>query len=198
MYVAIDHYDSFIYNLVRYFNEIGENVKVVKFDKIPDGMLEKMYEEKNLDGIIISPGPKGPWDCRETIEVVKKFKGLVPVLGVCLGHQIISYAFGAVVKKGRKPMHGKVSLIHNNSKKLFNGLPPKYKVTRYHSLMVDKNNFPEELRIDAVADDGTVMAVSHRTLPVYGVQFHPEAVLIEYGHELIKNFCMICKESRIA
>ena len=127
---------------------------------------------------------------------MKEFAGRIPILGVCLGHQVIGHVFGGTVKKGQKPMHGKISAVENNGRGLFAGLPAMYQVTRYHSLVVERESLPETLRIDAWTEDGVIMAISHRTKPVYGVQFHPEALLTEYGHELMGNFVRICEDWR--
>ena len=194
MYLMIDNYDSFVYNLARYLEELGEKVKLVRNDRIVPEQVETMKKSGILEGIIISPGPKSPEDCGNCREIVKRMAGSVPILGVCLGHQIIGHVFGAHVHKGKRPMHGKVTEIRTNGEGLFRNLPQKYKVTRYHSLVVGEENFPAQLRVDARSADGVIMAVSHRKLPVYGVQFHPEAVLTEYGHELLGNFTEICRK----
>lgn len=193
MYVMIDNYDSFVYNLAIYFQEIGREVTVVRNDEISFSWLDELLQSGNLEGIIISPGPKGPWDCGRSAEIVKEYTGRVPILGVCLGHQIIGYVFGSRVEKGSRPMHGKVSRIHTSGRNLFHGLPTEFEVTRYHSLVVQEEALPAQLQVDARTQDGVIMAVSHRSEPVYGVQFHPEAVLTEYGHELLHNFCEICE-----
>lgn len=192
MYVMIDNFDSFVYNLKAYFQELGRDILVKRCDEIT---LEEL-EALNPEGIILSPGPKRPWDAALCVEVVKRFQGRIPILGVCLGHQVISHCAGAVVEKGARPMHGKVTEIHNYGTGVFAGLPEQYKVTRYHSLIVREDSIPEEYQVDAVSDDGAVMGISHRTLPLYGVQFHPEAVLTEYGHELLENFCKIAEDSQ--
>jgi anthranilate synthase/aminodeoxychorismate synthase-like glutamine amidotransferase len=194
MYLIIDNYDSFVYNLVAYFNELGETVKIVKNDKITVQEIEDMEE---LKGIVISSGPKSPEACGVSNEVIKKLKGKIPILGVCLGHQIIGYEFGAKIEKSYKPMHGKVTTITHRNKNLFYNLPQRYHVTRYHSLVIDKSTLPPNLTIDALAEDGTVMAVSDRKNAVYGVQFNPEAVLTEFGHELLKNYIILCEEWRL-
>ena len=129
------------------------------------------------------------------MEVTERFQGQIPILGVCLGHQVLGHCCGAVVQKGERPMHGKVTELKNNGTGVFAGLPEKYKVTRYHSLVVKKESVPEEYQIDAVSEDGAVMGISHKIWPVYGVQFHPEAVLTEYGHELLENFCRIAEKN---
>ena len=191
MYLMIDNYDSFVYNLKAYLDELNEDVKVIRNDKIT---IEQISEMKNLRGIIISPGPKSPKDSGICVEVVKKFSGKIPILGVCLGHQIIGYEFGAVIEKGQKPMHGKVTKIFHNKSNLFRNLENPYEVTRYHSLVINEDTLPEELVVDARSEDNAVMAVSHKKYPVYGVQFHPEAVMTQYGHELLQNFINLSEE----
>lgn len=193
MYLMIDNYDSFVYNLARYMEELGQWVELVRNDRISVGQVEAMRLAGSLEGIIISPGPKSPADCGNCREIVRQMAGRVPILGVCLGHQIIGHVFGAKIMKGARPMHGKVTKIHTTESGLFEGLPGQYSVTRYHSLVVGEEAFPEELQVDARSEDGVIMALSHRHLPVYGVQFHPEAVLTEYGHELLDNFVKICR-----
>ena len=175
MFLMIDNYDSFVYNLKAYFEELGREIMVRRSDQINIEEIEKMQPE----GIILSPGPKRPWDAVRCVETVKRFQGKIPILGVCLGHQVLGHCCGAVVEKGSRPMHGKVTEIRNNRTGLFEGLPEKFKVTRYHSLVVREDSIPEEYRVDAVAEDGAVMGISHREIPLYGVQFHPEAVLTE-------------------
>ncbi len=191
MYLMIDNYDSFVYNLKAYLDELNEEVIVIRNDKITIKEIEDM---DNLRGIIISPGPKNPEDCGICKDVVKEFAKKVPILGVCLGHQIIGYEFGATVKKGKKPMHGKVTKIFHNKSKLFKNIESPYMVTRYHSLVIDEETLPEELVVDAKSEDDVIMAVSHKKYPIYGVQFHPEAVMTQYGHELLQNFIILSKE----
>ena len=190
MYVMIDNFDSFVYNLKAYFEELGREILVKRCDEIS---IEEL-EELDPEGIILSPGPKRPWDAELCVETVKRFQGEIPILGVCLGHQVLGHCAGAVVKKGIRPMHGKVTGIHNRGTGVFKGLPEHFKVTRYHSLVVEKDSLPADYQIDALSGDGAVMGISHRTLPLYGVQFHPEAVLTEYGHELLENFCEIAEK----
>lgn len=194
MYLMVDNYDSFVYNLACYLQECGEQVELVRNDKISVKEIEGMLETGNLEGVVISPGPKSPKDCGNCREIVEKLAGKVPVLGICLGHQIIGHVFGAEIHKGERPMHGKVTKIVTNGKGLFEGLPTVYEVTRYHSLVVGNENFPEVLQVDARAEDGVMMGIHHREFPIYGVQFHPEAVLTQYGHELLENFVKISKE----
>ena len=190
MYLMIDNYDSFVYNLRAYFEEIGKEIIVKRSDRITMEEIEEMQPE----GIILSPGPKRPWDAAVCVETVRRFQGRIPILGVCLGHQVLGFCSGATVEKGKHPMHGKVTGIVHNGKGLFKGLPERFKVTRYHSLIVKEKTVPEDYRIDSVAVDGAVMGISHKTMPLYGVQFHPEAVLTEYGHELLENFCKIAEK----
>lgn len=191
MYLMIDNYDSFVYNLKAYIQELGREIVVKRCDEITLEEIEHMQPE----GIILSPGPKRPWDAELCVEVTERFQGQIPILGVCLGHQVLGHCCGAVVQKGERPMHGKVTELKNNGTGVFAGLPEKYKVTRYHSLVVKKESVPEEYQIDAVSEDGAVMGISHKIWPVYGVQFHPEAVLTEYGHELLENFCRIAEKN---
>ena len=196
MYYLIDNYDSFVYNLAAYFQQEGAEVVVLRNDVVSPDALYKAYEEGTLQGIILSPGPKRPEDSGLCLEILERFEGLVPILGVCLGHQTIAYHYGAKVVKGQRPMHGKISRVKHNQMPLFTGLPGEFAVTRYHSLMVADESLPECLCSDAFTqDDGAVMAIHHRSYPVYGVQFHPEAVLTEYGHKLVKNFISICGEA---
>lgn len=185
----IDNYDSFVYNLKAYFEELGREIVVKRSDQITVDEIEKMQPQ----GIILSPGPKRPWDAEVCVQTVERLRGKIPILGVCLGHQVLGYCCGATVKKGEWPMHGKVTDITNMGTGVFEGLPKKFKVTRYHSLIVKENSIPADYHIDAVSEDGAVMGLSHKNLPLYGVQFHPEAVLTEYGHELLENFCRIAE-----
>ena len=194
MYLMIANYDSFVHNLASYFEELGEEITLVRNDKISMSQIETWIEDGTLDGLLISPGPKSPQDCGMSLEALRRFAGRIPILGICLGHQIIGYSWGAKIRKGDKPMHGKISVVNNNGHHMFADLPAKFKVTRYHSLVVDEKSLPSCLAIDAMSEDGAIMAIHHKTLPVYGIQFHPEAVLTEYGHELLQNFINICKE----
>lgn len=193
MFVMIDNYDSFVYNLAAYFQELGREIRVVRNDRVS---VEDLAEMKKLEGLVISPGPGRPEDGGVSQEAVRHFTGRIPILGVCLGHQIIGHAFGAGVVRGSRPMHGKVTRICHRGEGLFKGLPESYPVTRYHSLIVERSTVPGQLRVDALSEDGAVMALSHREYPLYGIQFHPEAVLTEYGHELLENFIRICREWR--
>ena len=189
MYLMIDNYDSFVYNLKAYFQELGQDILVRRSDEITLADIQAMQPQ----GIILSPGPKRPWDAQLCVDTVKHFGGKIPLLGVCLGHQVLGHCAGATVEKGVRPMHGKVTRVHHNGTGLFAGLPREFDVTRYHSLVVRQETLPEDYQVDCVAEDGAVMGLSHRTLPLFGVQFHPEAVLTEYGHELLENFCRMAE-----
>lgn len=195
MYCLIDNYDSFVYNLAAYFQQEGAEILVLRNDVVCPDELYSAYENGMLQGIILSPGPKRPEDSGLCLTILKRFEGLVPILGVCLGHQTIAHYYGAKVVKGQRPMHGKISRVRNHQTSLFTGMPSEFSVTRYHSLIVAGESLPECLISDAFTDDdGAVMAIHHYQYPVYGVQFHPEAVLTEYGHKLVKNFISICGE----
>ena len=189
MLLMIDNYDSFVYNLVRYFEEIGESVEVVRNDKINMHMIDC---SKYL-GIIISPGPKNPKEAGLSLDIIDKFKDDIPILGICLGHQCIGHYFGAKIIKGEKPMHGKISEIIHDNKGLFHGVKNPLKVTRYHSLITEKENLPADLEITAETSDEVIMGIKHNKLPIYGVQFHPEAELTEDGHKILENFILECK-----
>lgn len=189
MYLLIDNYDSFTYNLYQYLSSIGVEVDVVRNDKIS----VKEVLEKNYKGIIISPGPCTPNDAGICVELIKNNNGKIPIFGICLGHQSIGVAYGCNVVKGEKPIHGKISKIKTTQKNLFKNLPKEFNIVRYHSLVVE--NIDENiLCVDAVSTDGVVQAISHKTLPIYGVQFHPESIMSEYGIEIIKNFINICEK----
>ncbi|MEG1004562.1 anthranilate synthase component II [Clostridium sp.] len=189
MMIMIDNYDSFTYNLVRYLEELDEEVVVFRNDKI----TESIIKDFNPYGIVISPGPKAPKDAKEVLHIIDKFKGEVPILGICLGHQCIGEYFGCEIVKGSRPMHGKISKVINNGQGIFKGLPSEFKVTRYHSLIINKETIKEELNITAETEDGVVMGIEHKNMPIYGVQYHPEAVLTEEGHSILKNFINICR-----
>ena len=193
MYLMIDNYDSFVYNLKAYFQELGRDILVRRSDEITLADIQAMQPQ----GIILSPGPKRPWDAQLCVDTVKRFGGKIPLLGVCLGHQVLGHCAGAVVEKGARPMHGKVTRARHNGTGLFAGLPREFNVTRYHSLVVRQDTLPEDYQVDCVAEDGAVMGLSHRTLPLFGVQFHPEAVLTQYGHELLENFCRLAEEGGV-
>ena len=190
-FYMLDNHDSFVYNLAAYVRQEGAEIGV---ESVDTAEIERIGEE-NYDGLILSPGPGKPEHAKKALELMRCYAGKIPILGVCLGHQIIAHHYGAVVGKAVRPMHGKRTKIRQNGGVLFRGLPGEYTVTRYHSLVVKTEVLPSQLRVDAVTKHGEVMAISHRTLPVYGVQFHPEAVLTEYGHELIRNFLQSTQNS---
>ena len=184
MLLMIDNYDSFTYNLYQYFCELGASVKVVRNDEIDIQGIEAL----NPTHLVISPGPCTPNEAGVTLGVIQRFAGTFPILGVCLGHQAIGQAFGGQVVRAGKVMHGKVSHIRHQNTGVFRGLPQDYAATRYHSLVIQRASLPECLEVTAVSEDDEIMGVRHLTLPVEGVQFHPEAILTEHGHALLKNF----------
>jgi anthranilate synthase component II len=184
MLLMIDNYDSFTYNLVQYLGELGEDVKVVRNDELSVDEIEALGAER----IVLSPGPCTPNEAGVSLDVIKRFAGRTPILGVCLGHQAIGQAFGGRVIHARQLMHGKVSLIHHEGKGVFAGLPTPYEATRYHSLAIERDTCPEALEVTAWTEDGEIMGVRHRKLPVEGVQFHPESILTQHGHALLRNF----------
>ena len=184
MLLMIDNYDSFTYNLVQYLEELGAKVKVSRNDEIEIEEIEAIDPEI----IVISPGPCTPLESGISRDVVSYFKDKKPILGICLGHQTIAHVFGGRIVKGLEPVHGKVHTIWHNNKGVFNGLKNPLGVTRYHSLVVDREGFPGELEITAETEEGEIMGIRHKNYPLEGVQFHPEAVLTEQGHDLLENF----------
>jgi anthranilate synthase component 2 len=188
--LLIDNYDSFTYNLVHYMGEMGADVVVKRNDSLTvDDALHL-----NALGIVLSPGPCDPDKAGICLDLIKEAAGKLPLLGVCLGHQAIGQAFGGKVVRAPPPMHGKTSLVTHDGRDLFAGIPSPFTATRYHSLVVERASFPAALEISAEsADDHLVMALRHRTLPIYGVQFHPESIASEHGHKLIGNFLAIAK-----
>lgn len=184
MILMIDNYDSFVYNLIRYFRELGAAITVVRNDEITLSQIETMAPSH----LVISPGPCSPSQAGISLETIQQFAGKIPILGVCLGHQAIGQAFGGNVVRALAPVHGKVQAITHQGAGLFQGAPQPLSVTRYHSLVVDRLTLPDCLEITAASTDGEIMALRHRQLPVVGVQFHPEAVLTDFGHGLLKNF----------
>lgn len=181
--LLIDNYDSFTYNLVHYFSALGATVEVVRNDALrPEDVIGK-----KPDGIVISPGPCAPKDAGICLDVIKMLKGRIPLFGVCLGHQAIGEAYGGKVIRAPKVMHGKTSPITHTGKGIFKDLPSPFTATRYHSLIVERESLPAELEITAETD-GIIMGLQHKTLPVYGVQFHPESIASEHGHAMLRNF----------
>jgi len=184
MLLMLDNYDSFTYNLVQYFGELGEDVRTHRNDQITIEEIEAL----NPDRICVSPGPCSPAEAGISLDVIRHFAGKLPILGVCLGHQAIGAAFGGRVVRARELMHGKVSEITHRGTDVFTDLPSPFTVTRYHSLAVARDSLPDCLEITAETADGEIMGLRHTSLPIYGVQFHPESVLSEHGHALLKNF----------
>ena len=184
MILLLDNYDSFTYNLAQYLGQMGQEFEVWRNDQIT---LEEI-EERCPERIVISPGPCTPAEAGISVPLIKRFAGRIPILGVCLGHQAIGAAFGGRVIRAPQLMHGKTSKIHHDGKTIFRGLPQDFEATRYHSLIVERKSLPETLEISAETADGTIMGLRHRTLPIEGVQFHPESVLTEGGHQMIRNF----------
>ena len=184
MLLMIDNYDSFTYNLVQYFGELDQEVVVHRNDEIT---LEKIAQ-LNPDQIVISPGPCTPNEAGISVPLIKQFAGKIPILGVCLGHQAIGQAFGGKIVHAKQIMHGKTSAIQHDARGLFHSLPNPFQATRYHSLVIERESLPKCLDVTAWTDDGEIMGVKHKTLPVEGVQFHPESILTESGHALLANF----------
>ncbi len=187
MLLMIDNYDSFTYNLVQYLGELGQDVRVFRNDQITLGQIDAM----NPEYIVISPGPCTPNEAGISVDVVKEFGSLKPILGVCLGHQSIVQAYGGKIVHADTLMHGKTSVIQHTGEGLFSNLKNPFQATRYHSLVGDRVSKPDVLEITAWTDDDEIMAVSHREHPVYGVQFHPESILTQYGHDLLHNFLRV-------
>lgn len=184
MLVMIDNYDSFTYNLVQYLGELGEQVKTFRNDEINLEQIEALQPDR----IMLSPGPCTPNQAGISLDVIEHFKGKVPLMGVCLGHQSIGQAFGGEVVHAKQIMHGKTSQIRHSNKGVFKGLDNPFTVTRYHSLVVARATLPESLEVTAWTDDDEIMGFRHRDYPIEGVQFHPESILTEHGHALLKNF----------
>ena len=186
--LMIDNYDSFTYNIVQYFGELGADVEVFRNDDIT---LEQIAARKP-DRLVVSPGPCSPLEAGISVAAIQHFAGKLPILGVCLGHQSIGAAFGGRIVRAQQLMHGKTSVITTSSQAtqrgVFTGLPHQFTVNRYHSLAIEKASCPDVLEVTAWTDDGEIMGVRHRTLPIEGVQFHPESILTEHGHAMLKNF----------
>ena len=190
MLLVIDNYDSFTYNLVQYLGEMGQEVRVVRNDELPAAEIAALEPSH----IVISPGPCTPNEAGISLEVIKTYAGKIPILGVCLGHQSIGQAFGGKVVRAARVMHGKTSQISHDGKGLFTGLPNPFEATRYHSLLIERASVPDSLEVTAETAEKEIMAVRHKTLPVEGVQFHPESFLTTSGKDLLRNF--IAKKGR--
>ena len=190
--LMIDNYDSFTYNLVQYLSVLGAEVLVFRNDQITLEEIEALAP----DGIVISPGPCTPREAGVSVDLIRKFAGRTPLLGVCLGHQSIGTAFGGRIVRAKRLMHGKLSEIHHTGRGIFSGIPSPFRAVRYHSLVIEEESLPPVLEVTARSEDGEIMAVQHREHPLYGIQFHPESVLSEYGMEILRNFLKVV-DSRI-
>jgi anthranilate synthase component II len=190
--LMIDNYDSFTYNIVQYFGELGADVKVVRNDEVTVAELAGQFEAGGFDRLVVSPGPCSPKEAGISVAAITHFAGKLPILGVCLGHQSIGAAFGGSIVRAQQLMHGKTSVIQTKQTGLFDGLPEKFTVNRYHSLAIERATCPVDLEVTAWTDDGEIMAVRHagfaHHVRIEGVQFHPESILTEHGHAMLKNF----------
>ena len=186
--LMLDNYDSFTYNIVQYLGELGADVTVVRNDEMPLADLVALVAAQGIERIVISPGPCSPAEAGIAVATIQHFAGQLPVLGVCLGHQAIGAAFGGDIVRAGQQMHGKTSVITTGQKGVFAGLPQQFTVNRYHSLVIDKTTLPACLTVTATSEDGEIQGVRHTTLAVEGVQFHPESILTEHGHAMLKNF----------
>ena len=186
--LMLDNYDSFTYNIVQYLGELGADVTVVRNDEMPLEQLVALVAAQGIERIVISPGPCSPAEAGIAVATIQHFAGQLPVLGVCLGHQAIGAAFGGDIVRAGQQMHGKTSVITTDQQGVFAGLPQQFTVNRYHSLVIDKATLPACLTVTATSEDGEIQGVRHTTLAVEGVQFHPESILTEHGHAMLKNF----------
>jgi len=194
MYLLIDNYDSFTYNLLHYLGELGAEVEVRRNDAITPAEAVGMKP----DGIVISPGPCDPERAGICLDLIGEAKGKLPIMGVCLGHQCIGEHFGGTVLRAPVPMHGKLSQISHTGKGIFEGVPTPFPATRYHSLMVERGDMPNCLEITAESEDGVIQGLAHKTLPIFGVQFHPESIASENGHKILENFLNLSRNWRAA
>jgi anthranilate synthase component 2/para-aminobenzoate synthetase component 2 len=181
MILIVDNYDSFVHNVARYFEELGEATRVVRNDEVAAADLR-------ADAIVISPGPCTPHEAGQSMDIMREFSGKLPILGICLGHQVMGEVFGGVVKRALRPMHGDSSEINHNGRNIFAGLPQRFSAGRYHSLIVDLEGRDTPLEITARSDEGEIMGLRHREHPTFGVQFHPESILTEHGYDMLRNF----------
>jgi anthranilate synthase/aminodeoxychorismate synthase-like glutamine amidotransferase len=189
MILMIDNYDSFTYNLVHYLGELGEKVLVFRNDKLTLEEVGKL----NPDMVVVSPGPCTPKEAGISVDLIKEFAGRIPILGVCLGHQSIGYAFGANIVRAKRLLHGKTSQIHHDGKGIYEGIPNPFEATRYHSLLIEKESLPDKLEVTAWTDEGEIMGVRHKEYLIEGVQFHPESILTKHGKDLLRNFIKIAR-----
>jgi para-aminobenzoate synthetase component II len=184
MILIVDNYDSFVHNVARYFEELGEHVRVVRNDSVtPDDLKAK--------AIVISPGPCTPREAGQSPDIMRKYSGILPILGICLGHQVMGEVFGGLVKRARRPMHGDSSEINHSGTGLFAGLPQRFSAGRYHSLIVDLDGRDTPLEITARSDEGEIMGLRHKSHPTFGLQFHPESILTEHGYDMLRNFLKV-------
>ena len=186
--LMIDNYDSFTYNIVQYFGELGADVTVARNDEITVAEIDALLQAGQLDRLVISPGPCSPAEAGISVAAIRHFAGKLPMLGVCLGHQSIGAAFGGNIIRAQQLMHGKTSTITTTQQGVFAGLPAQFTVNRYHSLAIERSSCPEVLEVTAWTEDGEIMGVRHKTLAIEGVQFHPESILTEHGHAMLRNF----------
>ena len=184
MLLMIDNYDSFTFNLVQYFGELGEEVRTLRNDEVDVAGIEALQPAR----IVFSPGPCTPAEAGVCVEAIRHFAGKVPMLGVCLGHQSIGAALGGRIVRAQRPMHGKTSTVEHDKAGEFAGLPQRFTVVRYHSLVIERETLPDELVVTATSEDGEIMGVRHKTMPIEGVQFHPESIESEHGHAMLRNF----------
>ena len=189
MILMIDNYDSFTYNLVHYLGELGEKVLVFRNDKITIEDAGKL----NPDMVVISPGPCTPKEAGISVDLIKEFAGRIPILGVCLGHQSIGYAFGGTIVRAKRLLHGKTSQIYHDGKRIYEGVPTPFEATRYHSLLVEGSSLPDELEVTAWTNEDEIMGIRHKEYLIEGVQFHPESILTKHGKDLLRNFIRIAK-----
>ncbi len=180
MILIVDNYDSFVHNIARYFEELGQATNVVRNDEVTRDDLEAR-------AVVISPGPGTPHEAGQSLDIMRKYSGLLPILGICLGHQVMGEAFGGLVKRARRPMHGDSSEINHDAQGLFEGLPQRFSAGRYHSLIVELGS-QTPLAITARSDEGEIMGLRHKSHPTFGVQFHPESILTEHGYDMLRNF----------
>lgn len=192
MILMIDNYDSFTYNLVHYLAELGEEVVVNRNDKITIEEVGKL----NPEMIVVSPGPCTPKEAGISVDVIKEFAGRTPILGVCLGHQSVAYAYGAEIVCADRLLHGKTSMIHHDGKTIFEGIPDPFEATRYHSLLVSRETLPDTFEISAWTDEGEIMGIRHKEYLIEGVQFHPESILTVHGKDILRNFIAIARKSK--
>jgi len=185
--LVVDNYDSFVFNLVQYLQQLGADCTVVRNDQL------RVSDADNYDGVLISPGPGTPEAAGISVELVKYCaQKQIPLLGVCLGHQVIAVAYGATVSRAPELLHGKTSIVNHNNKSVLLDIPTPFTATRYHSLAIEKQTLPDEIEVTGITDSGVIMAIAHKTLPICGVQFHPESVLTEHGYQMIGNWLEIC------